>query len=144
MIHTSILKMMNMNIFIKWYNMSMINMMHTSIFKMMLVWAYLKWYIRANIVRNHGIAYNWKRKVLKYQLQTSECEIKLNTCPLIVLWHKSPNGQLTSGIKPMPSKWLLSSGSWNVIRWEKTARYSTMDNLVISQSHDFLQNFYTP
>lgn len=31
---------------------------------------------------------------------------------------------LTSGINPIPSKWLLSSGSWNVIKWENTARYS--------------------
>ena len=35
-----------------------------------------------------------------------------------------PLGLLTSGMKPIWLRWLLSSGSWNAIIWEKTVRYS--------------------
>lgn len=31
---------------------------------------------------------------------------------------------LTSGMKPISLRWLLSSGSWKAIIWEKTVRYS--------------------
>ena len=30
----------------------------------------------------------------------------------------------SSGMKPILCRWLLSSGSWNAIMWENTARYS--------------------
>jgi len=33
--------------------------------------------------------------------------------------------RLTSGMKPMLSKWVDKCGSWNAIRWENTLRYST-------------------
>lgn len=35
-----------------------------------------------------------------------------------------PTALLTSGMNPIPSKWLLNSGSWNAMRCVKTARYS--------------------
>lgn len=32
--------------------------------------------------------------------------------------------KLTSGMKPISFRWLLSSGSWKAIIWEKTVKYS--------------------
>lgn len=33
-------------------------------------------------------------------------------------------GKRTSGMKPISFRWLLSSGSWKAIIWEKTVKYS--------------------
>lgn len=34
------------------------------------------------------------------------------------------SGKRTSGMKPISFRWLLSSGSWKAIIWEKTVKYS--------------------
>lgn len=34
------------------------------------------------------------------------------------------SSELTSGMKPISLRWLLSSGSWKAIIWEKTVKYS--------------------